>query len=321
MTFPDIVPDLQAAMPGLKGRLSANQRLADITWFRVGGPAQVLFSPADEADLAYFLELLPAEIDVTVIGLGSNLLVRDGGVPGVVIRLGRGFGDVTVEPGHRLRAGTAVPDVKLARAAADAGIAGLAFYRGIPGSVGGALRMNGGAHGTETRDCLIEARAVDRQGKIHVIDLAGMGFTYRHCGVPDGWIFTAAVYGGRPGDPAEIARQMEEVAQYREANQPIKERTGGSTFKNPPGHSAWRLVEAAGCRGFRVGGAKVSEMHSNFLINDRDASAEEVERLGETVRARVAAQSGIELQWEIIRLGLPLAGRPTGAALAEVVTA
>lgn len=319
--FADIVPDLKAAMPDLKGRLLANQRLADITWFRVGGPAQVLFTPADEADLAYFLARAPSDLAVTVIGLGSNLLVRDGGVPGVVVRLGRGFADVNAEPGHRIRAGTAVPDVKLSRAAADAGIAGLAFYRGIPGSVGGALRMNGGAHGSETKDTLIEARAVDRSGRIHVLDLAAMGFTYRHCGVPGDWIFTQALYQGTPGDPAEIGRQMDEVAQYREANQPIKERTGGSTFKNPPGHSAWRLVDDAGCRGLRVGGAKVSEMHCNFLINDEGATGEDIERLGETVRARVLDTSGIRLEWEIIRLGLPLEGRATGEALVEALAA
>jgi UDP-N-acetylmuramate dehydrogenase len=315
--FPDIVPDLKARMPKLAGRLMANQRLADITWFRVGGPAQVLFSPADEADLAYFLANAPADLPVTVIGLGSNLLVRDGGMPGVVIRLGRGFADVAIEPGHRLRAGTAVPDAKLAKAAADAGIAGLAFYRGIPGSVGGALRMNGGAHGSETKDTIVEARAVDRSGNIHVLDLKALGFTYRHCAVPQGWIFTQALYQGTPGDPAEILKQMEEVAQYREANQPIKERTGGSTFKNPLPHSAWRLIDAAGCRGLRIGGAKVSEMHCNFLINHQNATAEDIERLGETVRARVKATSGITLEWEIIRLGEPLPGRATGEALVQ----
>lgn len=315
--FPDLVPELQKQMPALKGRLLATQRLADITWFRVGGPAQVLFTPADEADLAYFLSRAPAELPVTVIGLGSNLLVRDGGLPGVVIRLARGFSDVKAEPGHRLRAGTAVPDVKLARAAADAGIAGLAFYRGIPGSVGGALRMNGGAHGTETKDTVVEARAVDRQGKIHVLDLPSLGFTYRHCGVPGDWIFTEALFQGKPGDTAEILKQMEEVAAYREANQPIKERTGGSTFKNPLPHSAWRLIDAAGCRGLRIGGAMVSELHCNFLINDRDATAEDIERLGETVRARVKATSGIQLDWEIIRLGIPREGGAIGEALVE----
>jgi UDP-N-acetylmuramate dehydrogenase len=321
VSFPDIVADLAARLPGLRGRLVANQSLADITWFRVGGPAQVLYTPADEADLACFLAHAPADLPITVIGLGSNLLVRDGGIAGAVIRLGRGFSEIKVEPDHRVRAGTAVPDVKLARAAADAGIAGLAFYRGIPGSIGGALRMNGGAHGRETKDVLIAARAVDRQGRVHALELADMRFSYRHCGVPDDWIFTEALYQGKAGEPAEILKQMEEVAQYREENQPIKERTGGSTFKNPPGHSAWRLIDEAGCRGLRVGGATVSEMHCNFLINDRGASAEDIERLGETVRARVKAASGVSLEWEIIRLGVPLAGRPAGEALAQAVNA
>ena len=317
MSFPDLLPELGPRMPDLRGRLSAGASLADVTWFRVGGPAQVLFTPADEADLAYFLARLPAEIPVFAIGLGSNLLVRDGGVRGVVIRLGRGFSQIDVLPDHRIRVGTAVPDVKLARAAADAGIAGLAFYRGIPGSIGGALRMNAGAHGSETKDVLWQARGVDRKGNIHTFSNADMGFTYRHCGVPDSIVFTEAIYQGRPGDPAEIAKAMEEVANYREANQPIKERTGGSTFKNPAGQSAWKLVDQAGCRGYRVGGAKVSEMHCNFLINDKGASGEDVERLGETVRARVKAKSGVTLQWEIIRLGEPLEGHATGEALAE----
>lgn len=314
--FADITADLKAAMPDLRGRLSANTSLADVTWFRVGGPAQVLFMPADEGDLAYFLKHRPRDLPVYVIGLGSNLLVRDGGVPGVVIRLGRGFSEIKVEEGHRLRAGTAVPDVKVARAAAEAGIRGLAFYRGIPGSIGGALRMNAGAHGRETKDCLISARAVDPSGTIHVLSLADMGFTYRHSGVPNDWIFTEATYAGEPGDPAEILKEMDEVAEYREKNQPIKERTGGSTFKNPPGHSAWKLVDQAGCRGLRVGGAKVSEMHCNFLINDNQATGEDVETLGETVRARVRETAGIVLDWEIIRLGLPKPGRPVGDALA-----
>jgi len=316
MSFPDISGELAARMPDLRGRLSANFPLSTITWFRVGGPAQILFTPADEADLAYFLSNAPADLPVTVLGLGSNLLVRDGGVPGIVIRLGKGFSEVKAEPGHRLRSGTAVPDVKVARAAADAGIAGLAFYRGIPGSIGGALRMNGGAHGTETKDVLVEARAVDRQGNIHVLSLADMGYSYRHCSVPTDWIFTEAVFQGQPGETTEILKQMEAVAQYREENQPTRERTGGSTFKNPPGHSAWKLIDAAGCRGLRIGGAKVSEMHCNFLINDNKATAEDIERLGETVRARVKANSGILLQWEIVRLGMPLPGRPMGEALA-----
>jgi UDP-N-acetylmuramate dehydrogenase len=315
VSFPDLLPDLAPVLPDLRGRLAANQSLADITWFRVGGPAQALFVPADAADLAYFLTNMPAELPITVIGLGSNLLVRDGGVPGIVIRLGRGFAQIAVEPGNRIRAGAAVPDAKLARAAADAGIAGLAFYRGIPGSIGGALRMNAGAHGRETRDALVEARAVDRRGSLHRLSLPDMRMTYRHSGVPGDWIFTEALYQGTPGEQAAILKEMNEVADYREANQPIKERTGGSTFKNPPGSSAWKLIDAAGCRGLRIGGAQVSQMHCNFLINDRSASAEDIERLGETVRARVRDASGHQLQWEIIRIGVPLDGRPTGEAL------
>jgi UDP-N-acetylmuramate dehydrogenase len=319
MSFPDLLPDIARRMPELRGRVLANASMVDITWFRVGGPAQILFTPADEADLAYFLAALPREVPVVVIGLASNLLVRDGGVPGVVVRLGRGFANINVEPGHRLRAGAAVPDSKLSRAAADAGIAGLAFYRGVPGSIGGALRMNAGAHGCETREVLVEARAVDRAGNIHVLSLEAMQLTYRHCGVPGDRIFTEALFQGTAGDPAAIVAQMQEVADYREAHQPIRERTGGSTFKNPPGNSAWKLIDAAGCRGLRIGGAKVSEMHCNFLINDRNATAEDVERLGETVRSRVHESSGVTLSWEIIRLGLPKAGSPTGEALVEAL--
>jgi UDP-N-acetylmuramate dehydrogenase len=318
MAFADITADLASRLPDLRGRLTAAAPMADITWFRVGGPAQVLFSPADEADLAYALARLPADLPVFVVGLGSNLLVRDGGIPGMVIRLGRGFGEIKLEPDHRIRAGTAAPDVKVARAAGDAGIAGLSFYRGIPGSIGGALRMNAGAHGGETRDTFIEARAVDRRGRIHVLSHADMQFTYRHCGVPDDWIFTEALYQGRPGDTATLQKEMQAVADYRERVQPIKERTGGSTFKNPPGHSSWQLIDAAGLRGFRIGGAHVSTMHCNFLINDQGATAEHIEALGETVRARVQAHSGILLEWEIIRLGLPRDGRPTGADLAQM---
>ncbi len=295
--------------------------MAEITWFRVGGPAEVLFAPADEADLAYVLKAIPPDIPVFTLGLGSNLLVRDGGIPGIVVRLGRGFGQIESGPGHCLKAGTSVPDVKVARAAADAGIAGLAFYRGIPGSIGGALRMNAGAHGHETKDVLIEARAVDRSGTVHVLSNADMGFTYRHSGVPDDWIFTQATFAGEPGEPAAILRQMNEVAEYREQNQPIRERTGGSTFKNPPANSAWKLVDAAGMRGFRVGGAKVSEMHCNFLINDAGATAEDIERLGETVRARVKATQNVDLEWEIIRIGEPLPGHAIGEALAMEISA
>ena len=304
MTFPDILPDLQARMPGLRGRLIANQPLADLTWFRAGGPAQILFMPEDEDDLAYLLRCLPAEIPVTVIGLGSNLIVRDGGVPGVVIRLGRGFNDIAIEAGDRIRAGTAVPDVKVARAAADACIAGLAFLRGIPGAIGGALRMNGGAYGRETKDVLIEARAVDRAGRVHVLHNADMHYTYRHCGVPDDHIFTQALFQGEPGDKAAIAAEMDTITQAREATQPIKSRTGGSTFKNPPGKNAWKVIDEAGCRGLKIGDAQVSELHCNFLINLGGATAADIETLGETVRARVKAQSGVELEWEIKRIGV-----------------
>ena len=314
--FEDITEKLKQIAPDVRGRMTANAPLSEITWFRVGGPAQLLFTPADEADLAYLLGRLPDDIPLTIIGLGSNLLVRDGGVPGIVIRLGRGFSDIVVEPGNRLRAGSAVPDVKVARAAAEAGISGLAFYRGIPGSIGGALRMNAGAHGRETKDCLIGARAVDRNGNIRVLSLADMGFTYRHSAVPDDWIFTEATFEGTLGESADILKEMDDVAEYREKNQPIRERTGGSTFKNPSGQSAWKLIDGAGCRGLRVGGAKVSEMHCNFLINDRQATGEDIETLGETVRARVQAASGVVLNWEIIRLGQPKSGRPIGEALA-----
>lgn len=304
MTFPDIVPALREKMPELRGRLLGNEPLAPLTWFRVGGPAQALFLPEDEADLAYALARLPSDIPVTLIGLGSNLIVRDGGVPGVVIRLGRGFSGITVEPGHRIRAGAAVPDVKVARAAQEASIAGLAFYRGIPGAIGGALRMNGGAYGGETKDVLVEARGVDRAGRIHAFSNADMGYTYRHCGVADDVIFTEALFQGAPGDPAEIAAAMEKITESREATQPIKSRTGGSTFKNPPGRKAWQLIDAAGCRGLIVGGAQVSEMHCNFLINLGNATAADIENLGETVRRRVKETSGVELDWEIKRIGV-----------------
>ena len=303
MTFSDIVPELKSKLPDLRGRLLPNQSLQGLTWFRVGGPAQVLFMPEDEADLAYVLANLGNEIPVTVIGLGSNLIVRDGGVPGVVIRLGRGFNDVIALEDYQVRAGTAVPDVKVARVAQEAAIAGIAFLRGIPGAIGGALRMNGGAYGGETKDVLISARGVDRQGNIRAFSNADMHYTYRHCGAPDDVIFTEALFRGKPGDPAVIAAEMDKITQSREATQPIKSRTGGSTFKNPPGHKAWQLIDAAGCRGLKVGGAQVSELHCNFLINLGSASAADIETLGETVRKRVKESSGIELDWEIKRIG------------------
>jgi len=304
MSHPEIVVALAAAMPQLRGRLLANQSLAELTWFRVGGPAQALFMPEDEGDLAYFLTQLPDEIPVAVIGLGSNLIVRDGGVPGVVIRLGRGFGAIAIEPGERVRVGAAVPDMKAARAAQEAGIAGLAFLRGIPGAIGGALRMNGGAYGCETKDVLIEARGIDRRGRLHVLAAPDMHYAYRHCGAPDDIIFTEALFQGSAGDPAAIAAEMEKITQSREATQPIKSRTGGSTFKNPPGHKAWQLIDAAGCRGLKLGDAQVSPIHCNFLINLGSASAADIESLGETVRRRVKENSGVDLEWEIKRIGV-----------------
>lgn len=306
MTFPDLTPSLRVRAPDLRGRLTANEPLAPYTWFRVGGPAQAFFMPADEADLAYFLSRLPREIPVTVIGLGSNLIVRDGGVAGVVIRLSaKGFGDIFIEAGSRLRIGAAAPDVKAARAAADTGIDGLAFFRGIPGCIGGALRMNAGAHGGETKDTLIEARGVDRAGNIHVYSNSDMGYSYRHCSAPGDVIFTQGLFQGRPGDPKAILAEMDRITQAREASQPIKEKTGGSTFKNPEGHKAWRLIDAAGCRGLAMGDAQVSEMHCNFLINRGRATAADIEGLGEEVRRRVKETSGVELQWEIKRIGVP----------------
>jgi UDP-N-acetylmuramate dehydrogenase len=303
MAFPDIIPDLQARLPNLRGRLVANQPLGEFTWFRVGGPAQALFMPEDENDLAYFLRNLPPDVPVTVIGAGSNLIARDGGVAGVTIRLGRGFNAVTVEPDSRIRAGTAILDVMVAREAQKESIAGLAFLSGIPGTIGGALRMNAGAYGGETKDILIEARGVDRAGNLHRFGNAAMGFSYRHCGVPDDVIFTSALFQGRAGDPEQIAAEMAAIREKREASQP-RNRTGGSTFKNPPGQSAWKLVDDAGCRGLAVGGAQVSELHSNFLINLGNATASDIETLGETVRARVKAHCGVELEWEIKRIGV-----------------
>jgi UDP-N-acetylmuramate dehydrogenase len=305
MIFPDLAaPDLRARIPDLRGRLIANQPLAEVTWFRVGGPAQVLFTPEDEQDLSYFLTHLPPEIPVSVIGLGSNLIVRDGGVPGVVVRLGRGFSNVAAEEGARIRAGAAVPDVKVARAAQDAAIAGLSFLRGIPGAIGGALRMNGGAYGGEIKDVLVAARGIDRGGQMRAFTNAQMQYTYRNCGAAEDVIFTEALVQGAPGDPAVIAAEMDKITESRETTQPIKSRTGGSTFKNPPGHKAWQLIDAAGCRGLTVGAAQVSELHCNFLINRGGASAADIETLGETVRSRVGETSGVELEWEIKRIGV-----------------
>ncbi|WP_267212849.1 UDP-N-acetylmuramate dehydrogenase [Chelatococcus asaccharovorans] len=301
--FPDITGEL-GAIPGLRGRLEANAPMAPLSWFRTGGPAQVLFTPADEDDLALFLAHAPRELPLIVVGLGSNLLVRDGGVPGVVVRLGKGFGGITVEPDHRVRAGAAAPDVKVARVAAEAGIDGLAFLRGIPGAIGGALRMNGGAYGGETADVLVSARALDRAGNRHELTAAAMGFSYRHCEAPEDFIFVEGLFAGRPGDPAEILARMNAITEARASSQPVNTRTGGSTFKNPPGAKAWELVDRAGGRGLRRGMAQVSEMHCNFLVNLGGATAADIEGLGEELRRRVRESAGIELEWEIKRIGL-----------------
>jgi UDP-N-acetylmuramate dehydrogenase len=304
VTFPDITPELKAAMPQLRGRLLANQSLAELTWFRVGGPAQVLFTPADENDLAYFLKHLPGEISVYVVGVGSNLIVRDGGMTGVVIRLSpRAFGDTSAS-GDIVTAGAAALDKRVAETAAAAKVAGLEFYFGIPGTIGGALRMNAGANNAETKDVLLDATGIDRNGNIHTFSNAEMKFAYRNSGVDPSITFTSARFCGTPAAPEAIRARMNEVQTHRETSQPIREKTGGSTFQNPPGHSAWKLIDAAGCRGLRLGGAQVSDMHCNFLINTGTASARDIETLGETVRDRVKQNSGIELHWEIKRIGI-----------------
>jgi UDP-N-acetylmuramate dehydrogenase len=295
---------IDADFTGARGRLTPNAEIAPFTWFRVGGKAELLFQPADADDLALFLSKLDASVPVTVIGVGSNLLVRDGGIDGVTIRLSaKGFGQAVREPGDRIRAGAALPDKRLASFALEQGLSGFAFYYGIPGTIGGALRMNAGANGGETKNRLIEANAVDRQGGRHTLTNADMGFTYRHSAASDDLIFTDAVYQGTPADPAAIKAEMDAVEAHREAAQPIREKTGGSTFTNPPGRKAWQLIDAAGCRGLRVGGAMVSEMHCNFLINIGTATAHDIELLGETVRARVLESSGVRLEWEIKRIG------------------
>jgi len=294
---------LIARLPRVRGPYTANAAIRDLTWFRAGGPADVLFIPADADDLAAFLAGCAADIPVLVIGVGSNLLVRDGGVPGVVVRLGRGFMNITREGETRLRAGAAVLDVALAKAALEAGLAGLEFMRGIPGGVGGGLRMNAGAYGREFEDTLVEAVALTRTGGRVVLSNAEMGFSYRKSAVSPDLIFIEGLFEGTPGDKAEIEARMNEITRSREATQPIRSRTGGSTFKNPPGHKAWQLIDAAGCRGLRHGDAEVSTLHCNFLINHGKASGNEIEALGEEVRARVKAQSGVELEWEIKRVG------------------
>ncbi len=294
------------ALPAVRGKLLYDEPLAPFTWFRVGGPADVLFLPADDADLTDFLLELPEEIPVTLLGVGSNVIIRDGGVEGVVIRLaGRAFGGIEIVDDHKIVAGVAALDSQVARAAAKAGIAGLEFYAGIPGSIGGALKMNAGCYGSETKDVLIGAWAVDSSGELRPWELVDFGYSYRHSDVPDGVIFTSAVFHGRPDDPAAIEARMAEITARREQTQPIREKTGGSTFKNPPGHSSWKLVDEAGWRGKPYGGAMFSPLHANFLINTGEATAADLEGLGEAVRADVKAKTGIELEWEIKRIGRP----------------
>jgi UDP-N-acetylmuramate dehydrogenase len=292
------------ALPPVRGSYSPDAPLKDLVWFRAGGPAEVLFRPVDEEDLATFLFAKPKDVRVSVIGVGSNLLVRDGGIPGVVVRLPAAFGKISIE-GTRVSAGAAALDAAVARAAADAGITGLEFLRGIPGTIGGALRMNAGCYGREVKDIFVEATAVDGNGNRITLNAADMAFVYRKAQVPDDLIFTDATFEGRRDDPAAIRLRMDKLVEEREASQPVKTRTGGSTFKNPPGRKAWQLIEAAGCRGLMVGQAQVSEKHCNFLINTSDARASDIEALGEEVRARVRAKTGFELEWEIKRVGVP----------------
>ncbi len=289
-------------MPELRGALAADAPLASSTWFRTGGPAQILFEPADEADVAYFLARLDPAIPVLTLGAGSNLLARDGGVEGVVIRLGPAFDRVEID-GVEITVGAGLRVMKLALTAGKAGVDGLSFLRGIPGSVGGALRMNAGAYGAEVKDRLISCRGVDRAGRVVEFTNADMGFSYRHCGIEPGVVFTQARFQGAPGDPQKIMVEMAEISTARNKTQPVTSRTGGSTFKNPPGRKAWELIDAAGCRGLVVGDAQVSELHCNFLINRGAATAADLEKLGETVRKRVFETSGVLLEWEILRAG------------------
>jgi UDP-N-acetylmuramate dehydrogenase len=293
-------------LPPVRGRLTAGAPLAGITWFGVGGCAEVMFRPLDEADLADFLKALPADVPVTVIGVGSNLLVRDGGIGGVVIRLGRGF--ATIAPVvdaavARIKVGAAALDVNVATLAAEAGIAGCEFLSGVPGTIGGALRMNAGAYGGDMAQVVGSARALDRRGRMHDLDKAGLGFAYRKSAVRDDWIFVAAVLEGVPDDPDRIKQRLAKIRADREASQPLRTKTGGSTFKNPSGAKAWELIDQAGCRGLVLGGAKVSEQHCNFLINTGGASAADIEALGEEVRRRVFDRTGVTLEWEIRRVG------------------
>jgi len=297
-------PALKNELPPLAGAVEPKGGLADFIWFRTGGPAEWLVRPGSVADLAGFLGALDPDIPVMAVGVGSNLIVRDGGVPGVVVRLPKSFAKVAVEPGRRIRSGAAAMGITVASAARDAGIAGLEFLRGIPGTVGGAVRMNAGAYGREVSDILVEATLVFRDGRVETWPAGRFGFTYRHSAVPEGAVVVEALFQGSAGDPAAIGAEMDRIAQEREASQPLRSRTGGSTFKNPPGTRAWKLIDQAGCRGLRVGDAQVSEKHCNFLLNLGNASARDIEALGEEVRRRVREATGIELEWEIQRVGV-----------------
>ncbi|MCE9523073.1 MAG: UDP-N-acetylmuramate dehydrogenase [Alphaproteobacteria bacterium] len=295
--------NLSARLPRVRGSYQAAAPIKDLTWFRAGGPAEVLYLPPDADDLAAFLKDVPKDVALTVFGVGSNLLVRDGGVEGVVIRLGRGFMNAKAEGLNRVRAGAAALDVNVAKAALEAELSGLEFLRGIPGTVGGGLRMNAGAYGREFKDVLVEAIALDRNGAQVRLTNMQMGFEYRRSNVPADLIFIEALFQATPGEKSAIEARMTEITDARSATQPIKSRTGGSTFKNPPGHKAWQLIDQAGCRGLRRGDAEVSTLHCNFLINHGEASGDEIEALGEEVRAKVKAASGVELEWEIKRIG------------------
>ncbi|MCP8893816.1 UDP-N-acetylmuramate dehydrogenase [Shinella daejeonensis] len=293
----------------IRGRLTPDAPMDRVTWFRAGGLAELMFQPHDVDDLTAFLKLVPEDVPLTVVGVGSNLLVRDGGIPGVVIRLSaKGFGDLELVGENRIKAGAICPDKNIAAMALDHGIAGFEFYYGIPGSIGGALRMNAGANGGETKDLVVEVHAIDRRGEKHVLSNADMGYSYRHSSVPAGLIFTHAIFEGQAGDKSEIRERMDSVRRHRETVQPIREKTGGSTFKNPDGHSAWKVIDEAGCRGMMIGGAQMSPMHCNFMINTGQATGYELEYLGETVRSRVLEHSGVLLQWEIRRIGRFLPG-------------
>lgn len=295
---------LKTRLPELRGRLEAGVPLAPVTWFRVGGPAEFLFVPADEADLAYFLANRPPQLPVMAIGLGSNLLVRDGGITGVVIRFSKAFAGIARRDEAGIEAGVMAADVRVALSAGEWGIGGLSFLRGVPGAMGGALKMNAGAYGAEIRDVFASATGFDLAGRPVHFDHADMGFSYRHTAVPDDVILTSCMLRGTPGaDPAKLSAEMQKITEERGLSQPVKSRTGGSTFKNPPGQKAWQLIDAAGCRGLVVGRAQVSEKHANFLINLGDATAEDIETLGETVRARVKEKTGVTLEWEIRRVG------------------